>query len=164
MSFEVFMQVWCLQKSQLWWKQGKTGEKKPRLSHFRTTLLVVRNFRTTQPLCENAFVPISKKHALGPFSKSLVRISQECEPCANLVRIRFWDKFSKPCSLSWYSTGMRNFRTTQGVVRNLHFLFTLHSHGIHYSSPPIPSIFSSFHHQKPPNSSLNTLNPSLNQS
>ena len=93
MSFEVFMQVWCLQKSQLWWKQGKTGEKKPRLSHFRTTLLVVRNFRTTQPLCENAFVPISKKHALGPFSKSLVRISQECEPCANLVRIRFWDKF-----------------------------------------------------------------------
>ena len=27
MSFEVFMQVWCLQKSKLWWKQGKTGEK-----------------------------------------------------------------------------------------------------------------------------------------
>ena len=27
-----------------------------------------------------------KKHALGPFPKSLMRISQECEPCANLVR------------------------------------------------------------------------------
>ena len=27
MSFEVFMQVWCLQKSKLWWKQGKTGRK-----------------------------------------------------------------------------------------------------------------------------------------
>ena len=27
MIFEVFMQVWCLQKSKLWWKQGKTGEK-----------------------------------------------------------------------------------------------------------------------------------------
>ena len=27
MSFEVFMQVWCLQKSKLWWKQRKTGEK-----------------------------------------------------------------------------------------------------------------------------------------
>ncbi|RVW85797.1 hypothetical protein CK203_055399 [Vitis vinifera] len=50
-------------------------------------------FRTTQPLCENAFVPISKKHALGPFSKSLVRISQECEPCANLVRIHFGTNF-----------------------------------------------------------------------
>ena len=27
MSFEVFMQVWCLQKPKLWWKQRKTGEK-----------------------------------------------------------------------------------------------------------------------------------------
>ena len=48
-----------------WWKQGKTGEKKPRLSHFRTTLPVVRNFRTTHPLCENAFVPILKKCMLS---------------------------------------------------------------------------------------------------
>ena len=27
MSFEVFMQVWCLQKSKLWWQQGKQGRK-----------------------------------------------------------------------------------------------------------------------------------------
>ena len=26
MSFEVFMQVWCLQKSKLWWKKRKKGE------------------------------------------------------------------------------------------------------------------------------------------
>ena len=34
MSFEVFMQVWCLQKSKLWWKQGKTGEKSQAPPHF----------------------------------------------------------------------------------------------------------------------------------
>ena len=33
MSFEVFMQVWCLQKSKLWWKQGKTGEKSQKQSN-----------------------------------------------------------------------------------------------------------------------------------
>ena len=26
MSFEVFMQVWCLQKSKLWWKQGRKAK------------------------------------------------------------------------------------------------------------------------------------------
>ena len=43
----------------------------------------------------------------------------------------------------------------------------LHSRDLHYSPQSTPSIFSSFssfHHQKPFNSSLNTLNPSLNQS
>ncbi|RVW62656.1 Transposon Ty3-I Gag-Pol polyprotein [Vitis vinifera] len=35
----------------------------------------------------------------------------ECEPCANLVRIRFLRQFSKPCSLSWRITGVRNSHT-----------------------------------------------------
>ena len=65
------------------------------------------------------YANFQKMHALGPFPKSQCEFHRN----ANLVRIRFWDKFSKPCSLSWYSTGMQNFRTTQGVVRNLHFLF-----------------------------------------
>ena len=160
------------------------------------------------PLCEFSFVTNFQKHALGLFLKS------QCENHrnANLVRIRFCDQFSKPCSLSWRTTGMRNFRTTHHLVRNSHFLFTsrfllfnsklvllqfsqhlfsdhpipstrsspssfpvlnptmaahLHSCGLHYSQQSTPSIFSSFssfHHQKPFNSSLNTLNPSLNQS
>ena len=42
------------------------------------------------------------------------------------MRIRFCDQFSKPCSLSWRTTGMRNFRTTHHLVRNSHFLFKSH--------------------------------------
>ncbi|RVW21928.1 hypothetical protein CK203_101105 [Vitis vinifera] len=43
-----------------------------------------------------------------------------------------------------------------------HLHNSTHSRGITIHHRP-PSIFSSFHHQKPSNSSLNTLNPSLNQ-
>ena len=91
-------------------KTRENRGEKPRLS----------NFCTTHPLCEFAFVPIFKKCMLSvPYQNPLCEFYRN----ANLVRIRFWDKFLKPCSLSWYSTGMQNFRTTQGVVRNLHFLF-----------------------------------------
>ena len=94
MSFEVFMQVWCLQKSKLWWKQGKTGEKSQDSAKFALPIPLVRNFRTTHPLCEFAFVPIFKNACSQSLPKISVRISQECEPCANLVRIRFCDKIS----------------------------------------------------------------------
>ena len=114
--FCVKIQVGKLEEWSHGENKGKQGRKKQRFSHFLTTLLVVRNFRTTHPLCENAFVPIFKKCML---SVPLCEFYRN----ANLVRIHFWDKFSKPCSLSRYSTWMRNFRTTQGVVRNLHFLF-----------------------------------------
>ena len=60
-----------------------------------------------------------KKNALGPFPKSLMRISQECEPCAN----SFLGQIFKTMLSVWVLTGMRNFRITQGVMRNLHFLF-----------------------------------------
>ena len=106
-----------------WWKQGKTGEKKPRLGHFRTTLLVVRNFRITHPLCENAYVAISKKTC----SRSLPKV-----PCANFTGMRtlcelcansFLGQIFKTMLSVWVLTGMRNFRITQDVMRNLHFLF-----------------------------------------
>ena len=52
MSFEVFMQVWCLQKLKLWWKQGKTGEKSQN--------------RGEKPKQSNSHHPISE--TIGPIS------------------------------------------------------------------------------------------------
>ena len=105
-------------------KIGENRGEKTKTQPFSHNTSCCAKFSHDTSLVRKCFCAnFQKMHALGPFQKSLVRISQECEPCANLVRIRFWDKFSKPCSLSWYSTGTRNFHTTQGVVRNLHFLF-----------------------------------------
>ena len=42
-----------------------------------------------------------------------------CEPCAN----SFLGQIFKTMLSVWVLTGMRNFRITQGVMRNLHFLF-----------------------------------------
>ena len=41
MSFEVFMQVWCFQKSKLWWKQRKTGEKNQKWSNSHHPILEI---------------------------------------------------------------------------------------------------------------------------
>ena len=103
--------------------KAKQVRKKPSLSQFRTTLPVMQNFRITHPLCENAFVAISKKTC----SRSLPKIPYAnftgmrtlCEPCAN----SFLGQIFKTMLSVWVLTGMRNFRITQGVMRNLHFLF-----------------------------------------
>ena len=72
MSFEVFMQVWCLQKSKLWWKQGKTGKKNQDSAIFAQHIPCVNLL-----LCQ-----FSKMHALGPFPKSQCEFHRN----ANLVR------------------------------------------------------------------------------
>ena len=52
-------------------KTRENRGEKPRLNNFRTTLPVVRIFRTTHPLCEFAFVPIFKKCMLSVPSQNL---------------------------------------------------------------------------------------------
>ena len=97
MIFEVFMQVWCLQKSKLWWKQGKTGEKnqdseifarhnpcaKMLLCQFPKSMLSVpsqnplcefhRNANLVRTLCEIIFGKNFQNHAL------CLGTPQECE-------------------------------------------------------------------------------------
>ena len=62
-----------------WWKQGKIGEKKPRLSHFRTTLPVVSIFARHIPCAKMLLCQFSKNAC----SRSLTKI-----PCANFTGMR----------------------------------------------------------------------------
>ncbi|KAL6313635.1 hypothetical protein AAG906_008140 [Vitis piasezkii] len=82
----------------------KTGEKNQDSAIFAQHFLLCEIFARHIPCANLLLYQFSKMHALGPFPKSQCEFHRN----ANLVRIRFWDKFSKPCSLSWYSTGMRN--------------------------------------------------------
>ena len=106
-------------------KTRENRGEKPRHSKIRTTQSSGAKFAQHIPLCEFSFVTNFQKACSRSLPKISVRKSQECEPCANLVRIRFCDQFSKSCSLSWRTTGMRNFRTTHHLVRNSHFLFKI---------------------------------------
>ena len=72
MSFEVFMQVWCLQKSKLWWKQGKIREKNQDSAIFAQHI----------PCANLLLCQFSKMHALCPFPKSQCEFHRN----ANLVR------------------------------------------------------------------------------
>ena len=113
MSFEVFMQVWCLQKSKLWWKQGKTGEKNQDSAIFAQHI----------PCANSLLCQFSKIHALSPFPKSQCEFHKN----ANLVRIRFCDKISnhalylgelQECEI--FAQHSHNTCTTYCVVRNSH--------------------------------------------
>ena len=65
--FCVNIQVGKLEEWSHGENKGKQGRKNQDTAIFaqQETLLVVRNFRTTHPLCENAFVPIFKKCMLS---------------------------------------------------------------------------------------------------
>ena len=82
MSFEVFMQVWCLQKSKLWWKQGKTGEKNQDSAIFAQHFLLCEIFAQHIPCANLLLCQFSKMHALCPFPKSQCEFHRN----ANLVR------------------------------------------------------------------------------
>ena len=111
-----------LAKIEMEVKQGKTGEKKPRLS----------NFRTTHPLCEFAFVPILKKCMLSVPSQNLsanfTGMRTLCQPCANSF---LWQNFKTMLSVlenhrnDKFSHNtrttpslVRKFRTTHPLLRN----------------------------------------------
>ena len=116
MSFEVFMQVWCLQKSKLWWKQGKTGEKnqdseifarhnpcaKMLLCQFPKSMLSVpsqnplcefhRNANLVRTLCEFIFGTNFQSHAL------CLGIPQECEIHTSSLKAVFSSSKAKDSS------------------------------------------------------------------
>ena len=108
------------------WKQGKTGEKSQDTAKFAPPIPLVRNFCTTHPpvrirFCDQIFKSMLSVPTQN-LSAKITGMRTLCEPCAN----SFLCQFSKPCSLSWRTIGMRNFRTTHHLVRNSHFLFKSH--------------------------------------
>ena len=116
------MQIGKLEEWSQGENKGKWGRKAKTQQNSHHPFPLCEIFAQHIPLCEFSFVTNFQKHALGPFPKSQCEFHRN----ANLVWIHFCDKFSKPCFLSWRTTGMRNFRTTHHHVRNSHFLFKSH--------------------------------------
>ena len=90
MSLEVFMQVRCLQKSKWRWNKVKQGRKNQDSAIFAQHFLLCEIFAQHIPCANLLLCQFSKMYALCPFPKISVRISQECEPCANLF---LWQNF-----------------------------------------------------------------------
>ena len=120
MSFEVFMQVWCLQKSKLWWKQGKTGEKNQDSAIFVQHFLLCENFAQHFLLCEN-------------FAQHI--------PCVNLLLCQF-----QKCMLSVPSQNLSANFTRMRTLCEFVFVTKFQNHALCHGEPQECEIFAQHSH------------------
>ena len=120
MSFEVFMQVWCLQKSKLLWKQRQTGEKSQnraiRTTPFRLLLDTFLEHFLELKLCIPYIFLKIRKSGVQCFKRCAIWIWNE-----KVMTIWKNPKFQED---GWIVL-MRNFRITPPLVRNFRITLPL---------------------------------------
>ena len=119
-----------------WWKQGKTGEKRQDSAKFAHPLVVCENFAHHLPYANLLLHHFSKIAC----SRSLVRISQECEPCANPMPIRFFAPIFK--TMLSVLENHRYAKILHTIFPCAKFIFLFKSYVLHFKVLASSSILS----------------------